>query len=237
MTQDEQQVELGAGPVHFIGIGGSGMSGIARILLSEGVAVSGSDAKDSRRLTALRALGATIAIGHDAANVADARVIVSSTAIKDDNPEIVRAKELGLPILHRSQALAKVMEGSRVVGVTGTHGKTTTTSMLTVALQNCGAEPSFAIGGELHETGAYAHRGSGDVFVTEADESDGSFLRFGSTAGIITNIEPDHLNYWHDFESLIQAFEQFVLDIGSRGGFVVACIDDEVTRRDRKSVV
>ncbi|MDQ1248579.1 MAG: UDP-N-acetylmuramate--alanine ligase, partial [Actinomycetota bacterium] len=231
MTQDEQQVELGAGPVHFIGIGGSGMSGIARILLSEGVAVSGSDAKDSRRLTALRALGATIAIGHDAANVADARVIVSSTAIKDDNPEIVRAKELGLPILHRSQALAKVMEGSRVVGVTGTHGKTTTTSMLTVALQNCGAEPSFAIGGELHETGAYAHRGSGDVFVTEADESDGSFLRFGSTAGIITNIEPDHLNYWHDFESLIQAFEQFVLDIGSRGGFVVACIDDEVTRR------
>lgn len=231
MAQDGEQVDFGTGPVHFIGIGGSGMSGIARILLSEGVAVSGSDAKDSRRLTALRALGATIHIGHAAENVGDATVVVRSTAIKDDNPEFVRAVELGLPVLHRSDALAKVMEGSRVVAVSGTHGKTTTTSMLTVALQNCGAEPSFAIGGELHETGAYAHRGSGDVFVTEADESDGSFLRFGAIAGIITNIEPDHLNYWNDFESLIEAFEQFVLDIGSRGGFVVACIDDEVTRR------
>jgi UDP-N-acetylmuramate--alanine ligase len=115
--------------------------------------------------------------------------------------------------------------------VAGTHGKTTTTSMLTVALQNCGAEPSFAIGGELHETGAYAHSGSGDVFVTEADESDGSFLRLGAIAGIVTNVEPDHLNFWPDFESLIKAFEQFVVDIGERGGFVVACIDDEVTRR------
>ena len=112
------------------------------------------------------------------------------------------------------------MSGDRAVAVAGTHGKTTTTSMLTVALQHCGAEPSFAIGGELHETGAYAHRGSGDVFVTEADESDGSFLRLGAIAGIVTNIEPDHLNYWDDFDALIAAFETFVLDIGERGGFV-----------------
>lgn len=143
MTEQSQQVDMGAGPVHFIGVGGSGMSGIARILLAEGVQVTGSDAKDSRRLTALRALGADIAIGHDAANVRDdTTVVVRSTAIARDNPEVVRATELGIPILHRSEALAKVMEGSRVVAVTGTHGKTTTTSMLTVALQTVAPNPA-----------------------------------------------------------------------------------------------
>lgn len=218
------------GPVHFLGIGGSGMSGLARILLSEGVAVSGSDAKDSRRLSALRALGADIHVGHGTANLGQAAAVVRSTAIKEDNPELLEARARDLPVLHRSEALALVMRGSRGVAVSGTHGKTTTTSMLTVALQNCGAEPSFAIGGELHETGAYAHRGSGDVFVTEADESDGSFLRLGALVGIITNIEPDHLNYWQTFEALRAAFVTFALDIGSRGGFVVACIDDPVTR-------
>lgn len=222
---------LRTGPVHFIGVGGSGMSGIARILLAEGVSVSGSDAKESRRLAALRAQGARIEIGHAAEYLGDAVVVVQSTAIKADNPELQAAMAAGLPIVHRSEALAAVMQGSRGVAVAGTHGKTTTTSMLTVALQNCGAEPSFAIGGELHETGAYAHRGSGDVFVTEADESDGSFLHLGAVAGIITNVEPDHLNYWQDFETLIQAFEQFVLDIGSRGGFVVACLDDDIAQR------
>ncbi len=232
MTQtDESATSFGSGPVHFIGVGGSGMSGIARILLDEGVRVTGSDAKDSRRLAALRALGATIHIGHSAQNLGEPVAVITSTAIKADNPELIRAQELQIPVLHRSEALAQVMADDRAVAVSGTHGKTTTTSMLTVALQNCGAEPSFAIGGELHETGAYAHRGSGDVFVTEADESDGSFLRLGAIAGIITNVEPDHLNYWTDFETLIEAFEQFVLDIGTRGGFVVACLDDEVTRR------
>lgn len=232
MTADDRTPDFGEGPVHFIAVGGSGMSGIARILLADGVRVTGSDAKDSRRLAALRSLGATITVGHDAENVPDDAVaVVRSTAITDDNPELVRARELGIPVYHRAEALAAVMAGSRVAAVTGTHGKTTTTSMLTVALQNCGAEPSFAIGGEMHETGAYAHRGSGDVFVTEADESDGSFLRLGAFAGVITNVEPDHMNYWGEFEPLIEAFEQFVLDIGNRGGFVVACIDDEVTRR------
>ena len=219
------------GPVHFMGVGGSGMSGIARILLAEGMAVSGSDAKDSRRLLALKALGAAIHVGHSAENLGEATVVVRSTAIKDDNPELLEAQRRGLPILHRSEALALVMQGSRGVAVAGTHGKTTATSMLTVALQNCGAEPSFAIGGELHETGAYAHRGSGDVFVTEADESDGSFLRLGALVGIITNVEPDHMNYWDDFDALRDAFLQFSLDIGARGGFVVACIDDPETRR------
>ena len=231
MTVSHGTGETWAGPVHFVGVGGSGMSGIARILLAEGVPVSGSDAKESRRLAALRALGARIVVGHDAANLGEADTVVISTAIKEDNPELAAARARGLAVLHRSEALARVMAGSRGVAVTGTHGKTTTTSMLTVALQNCGAEPSFAIGGELHETGAYAHRGSGDVFVTEADESDGSFLRLGAIAGVITNIEPDHINYWGSFEPLIEAFEQFVLDIGTRGGVVVACLDDEVTRR------
>ncbi len=231
MTVSNVSGDTWEGPVHFIGVGGSGMSGIARILLAEGVTVSGSDAKESRRLDALRTLGARIESGHDEANLGDARTVVISTAIKEDNPELAAARARGLPVLHRSEALARVMSGSRGVAVTGTHGKTTTTSMLTVALQNCGAEPSFAIGGELHETGAYAHRGSGDVFVTEADESDGSFLRLGAVAGVITNIEPDHINYWGSFEPLIEAFEQFVLDIGSRGGVVVACLDDEITRR------
>jgi len=226
MTESEN---FGAGPVHFIGIGGSGMSGIARILLSEGVAVTGSDAKDSRRLTALRAVGARIYVGHDAAQMGEPVAVVASTAITADNPELLRAHELNIPVLHRSEALAQVMAGDRGVAVAGTHGKTTTTSMLTVALQHCGAEPSFAIGGELHETGAYAHRGTGDVFVTEADESDGSFLRLGAGVGIVTNIEADHLNYWNDFDALIDAFEQFVMDIGERKGFVVMCIDDPIT--------
>ena len=230
MTDQTPHEAFGEGPVHFIGIGGSGMSGIARILLSEGVAVTGSDAKDSRRLAALRAVGATIYVGHAAEQLGEPVAVVTSTAITDDNPELALARERGIPVLHRSEALASIMAGDRAVAVAGTHGKTTTTSMLTVALQHCGAEPSFAIGGELHETGAYAHRGSGDVFVTEADESDGSFLRLGASAGIVTNIEPDHMNYWADFDELKAAFESFVMDIGARGGFVVACIDDPETR-------
>lgn len=231
MTIENRTNEFfGQGPVHFIGIGGSGMSGIARILLAEGVTVTGSDAKDSRRLAALRAVGATIYVGHDAQHLGNPVAVVTSTAITEDNPELALARAQDIPVLHRSEALAHIMSGDRAVAVAGTHGKTTTTSMLTVALQHCGAEPSFAIGGELHETGAYAHRGSGDVFVTEADESDGSFLRLGAIAGIVTNIEPDHMNYWNDFDALIAAFETFVMDIGRRGGFVVACADDPVTR-------
>lgn len=226
---DTDSATFGAGPVHFIGIGGSGMSGIAHILLAEGVAVTGSDAKDSRRLTALRAVGAEIHVGHDSRNLGAPVAVVASTAITGDNPELQRAEALGIPVLHRSEALARIMASDRAVAVAGTHGKTTTTSMLTVALQHCGAEPSFAIGGELHETGAYAHRGTGDVFVTEADESDGSFLRLGASVGIVTNVEPDHLNYWSDFDELIGAFEQFVFDIGARGGFVVMCLDDPIT--------
>ncbi len=214
------------GPVHIIGIGGAGMSGIARILLARGVEVSGSDAKDSRRLAALRALGATVFVGHAANQIGNSKTVVASTAIQQSNPELVAASERGVRILSRARALAIVMAEYRGIAVAGTHGKTTTTSMLTVALQHCGADPSFAIGSELNESGSNAHAGSGDIFVAEADESDGSFLQLGANAGIVTNVEPDHLDYWGSFDAVETAFVDFGKGIGSRGGFVVVRVDD-----------
>jgi UDP-N-acetylmuramate--alanine ligase len=217
------------GRVHFVGIGGAGMSGIARIMLARGLPVSGSDAKDSVTLAALRALGATVHVGHDAANVADADTVVVSTAIRPANPELVEATRLGLRVVHRAAALAAVMAGRRAVAVAGTHGKTTTTSLLTVAVQHCGADPSFAIGGNLNESGANAHNGSGDVFVAEADESDGSFLQYTPYAAIVTNVEPDHLDHYGTPEAVAAAFDAFVARIVP-GGFLVTCADDEGAR-------
>lgn len=214
------------GRVHIVGIGGAGMSGIARILMSRGVTVSGSDAKDSRRIAALRALGAQIWIGHLAAHVDDVDTVVFSTAIPDSNAELGAARDRGLRILTRAKALAAIMDEYRGVAVAGTHGKTTTTSMLTVALQNCGIDPSFVIGSELNESGSNAHLGSGEIFVAEADESDGSFLQLGAEAGIVTNIEPDHLDHWGSAAAVDQAFGEFVTGICARNGFVVMCVDD-----------
>ena len=213
------------GRVHFIGIGGAGLSGIARIMLARGITVSGSDARDSRALDALRALGADVHVGHDAAQVRGADTVVVSTAVREDNPEVVEARRLGLRLLPRSAALESVMRDRRVVAVAGTHGKTTTTSLLTVALQACGADPSFAIGGELNESGSNAHDGSGDVFVAEADESDGAFLVYSPTAAIVTNVEADHLDNYGTEEAYREAFSQF-LDRIRPGGFLVACVDD-----------
>jgi UDP-N-acetylmuramate--alanine ligase len=213
------------GRVHFIGIGGAGMSGIARILLSRGTTVSGSDAKDSRGLAALRALGADVQVGHDVAHLDEADTVVVSSAVRETNPELAGARERGLLVLHRSQALAAVMRGKRAVAVAGTHGKTTTTSMLTVALQACGADPSFAIGGELTEGGANAHDGTGDVFVAEADESDGSFLLYRPQVAVITNVEPDHLDHYGTGEAVEAAFDAFC-DCVMPGGAVVVCADD-----------
>ncbi|MBU6244411.1 MAG: UDP-N-acetylmuramate--L-alanine ligase [Actinomycetales bacterium] len=214
------------GRVHIVGIGGAGMSGIARILVAQGVTVSGSDARESRRMDALRALGVRVFVGHDAAHVQDAQTLVVSTAIPASNAERQEASRLGIRELSRAEALASIMSGSRGVAVCGTHGKTTTTSMLTVALQHCGADPSFAIGSELNETGSNAHLGSGDVFVVEADESDGSFLRLDCIAGIVTNVEADHLNYWGTFDALKEAFVQFTRNVAARGGFIAVCTDD-----------
>ncbi|HEX6919731.1 MAG TPA: UDP-N-acetylmuramate--L-alanine ligase [Actinomycetes bacterium] len=213
------------GRVHFVGIGGAGMSGIARILLARGMTVSGSDAKESVALAALRALGATVYVGHRAEQVADVDTVVVSSAIRDSNPELVAARERGLLVLPRAAALASVMSGRRAVAVAGTHGKTTTTSLLTVALQHCGADPSFAIGGHLNESGANAHNGTGDLFVAEADESDGSFLLYEPEAAIVTNVEPDHLDHYGSAEAVADAFVAFAKRIRP-DGFLVTCADD-----------
>jgi len=211
--------------VHLLGVGGAGMSGIARILLARGVAVSGSDAKHSRTLDVLIALGGRIHVGHDAAQVADADAVVVSSAIRSDNPELVEARRRGVPVLPRAVALAGLMEGRRGIAVAGTHGKTTTTSMLTVALQRCGVDPSFAIGGDLNEAGSNAHHGTGDVFVAEADESDGSFLCYSPHAAIVTNVEADHLDHHGDEAAIHRAFAEFTALVDP-GGFVVVCGDD-----------
>jgi UDP-N-acetylmuramate--alanine ligase len=213
------------GRVHFIGIGGAGMSGIARIMLARGLPVSGSDAKDSVTLAALRALGAVVHLGHRPENVGDVDTVVVSTAIRESNPELVEAHRRGLTVVHRAGALASVMVGRRAVAVAGTHGKTTTTSLLTVAIQHCGADPSFAIGGNLNESGANAHNGSGDVFVAEADESDGSFLLYSPTAAVVTNVEPDHLDHYGTAEAVAAAFDAFARRV-EPDGFLVACGDD-----------
>jgi UDP-N-acetylmuramate--alanine ligase len=214
------------GRVHFVGIGGAGLSGIARIMLARGVAVSGSDAKESRSLEALRALGARCHVGHDAAHVHDVDTVVVSTAVREDNPEVVEAQRQGLRLLPRSAALESVMQGRRVVAVAGTHGKTTTTSLLTVALQHCAADPSFAIGGEINESGANAHDGSGELFVAEADESDGAFLVYSPFGALVTNVEADHLDNYGTEEAYHAAFSDF-LDRIDPAGFLVACVDDD----------
>jgi UDP-N-acetylmuramate--alanine ligase len=222
--------ELGA--VHFVGIGGAGMSGIARILLARGVPVSGSDRRDTPTLLALRALGARVELGHDPAHLGDADTVVVSTAIRDDNPELAAARERRLRVLPRAVALAAVMAGKRSVAVAGTHGKTSTTSMLTVAVQACGVDPSFAIGGDLNESGSNAHAGKGDVFVAEADESDRSFLLLSPHGAIVTNVEADHLDNYGDLAAVEAAFDRFLQTIDP-AGFLVLCADDPTPARVR----
>jgi UDP-N-acetylmuramate--alanine ligase len=220
-----EPVEL-AQRVHLIGIGGAGMSGIARILLARGFTVSGSDAKDSPAVLALRALGARVEVGHDPANLPETpATVVVSTAIRATNPELAAARERGIPVAHRAQALAALTRGRRLAAVTGTAGKTSTTSMLTVALQHCGCDPSFAIGGDLAASGSGAHEGTGEIFVAEADESDASFLAFSPEVAIVTNVEADHLDHYGTPEAYVAAFGAFLGRIVP-GGVLVACADD-----------
>jgi UDP-N-acetylmuramate--alanine ligase len=216
--------------VHMVGIGGAGMSGIARILLDRGAMVSGSDAKESRGVVALRARGAAIRIGHDPANLdllpgGPTAVITTHAAIPKDNPELVEAHRRAVPVILRPAVLAKLMAGHRTLLVTGTHGKTTTTSMLIVALQHSGFDPSFAVGGDLGEAGTNAHHGSGDVFVAEADESDGSLLEYTPDVAVVTNIEADHLDFFGTPQAYTAVFDRFVERLAP-GGALVACADD-----------
>jgi UDP-N-acetylmuramate--alanine ligase len=211
--------------VHFVGIGGSGMSGIARIMASRGAEVSGSDLHDSSTLNGLRSLGATIHIGHSRANIKSADLVIKSSAIPASNPELEEAQSRGIPILERAAALAQLMIGTRSVAVAGTHGKTTTTSMLTVALQHSGLDPSFAIGATVSNSGTNAHQGSGNTFIVEADESDGSFTAYKPLGAIITNIELDHVDNFATLAQIDQIFDDFVATIRP-DGFLVLCIDD-----------
>jgi UDP-N-acetylmuramate--alanine ligase len=222
---------------HLVGIGGAGMSGIARILLARGKSVAGSDAKQSMALMTLRAQGARIAIGQDAANLdllpGGPTSVIVSTAIKETNPELVEARRRGLTVLHRSQALAELMTGHRVACVAGTHGKTSTTSMLTVALQHCRLDPSFAIGGDLNESGANAHQGTSvagaeapaGIFVAEADESDGSFLAFRPMVAVVTNVEADHLDHHGTVEAYTEVFHAFLDRIEPAGVLIISADD------------
>jgi UDP-N-acetylmuramate--alanine ligase len=212
--------------LHFIGIGGAGMSGLARIALSHGITVSGSDAKDSTVLSALSALGAQVHPAHQADQVNGSDFVIYSTAISQTNVELVRARELNLQVLTRAQALATLMSESKSIAVAGTHGKTTTSSMLTVALQACGLDPSFAIGGTLTSSGSNAHRGTGDLFVAEADESDGSFIEYRPFAAIVTNIEHDHVDYFATEADVTKAFAEFAETI-AKDGYLIYCADDQ----------
>ncbi|GJF16979.1 UDP-N-acetylmuramate--L-alanine ligase [Mycolicibacterium cyprinidarum] len=216
--------------VHMVGIGGAGMSGIARILLDRGGMVSGSDAKESRGVIALRARGAAIRIGHDASALdmlpgGPTSVVTTHAAIPKTNPELVEARRRGIPVILRPAVLAKLMVGHTTLMVTGTHGKTTTTSMLIVALQHSGLDPSFAVGGDLGEAGTNAHHGSGTYFVAEADESDGSLLEYHPDVVVVTNIEADHLDFFGSVEAYTAVFDQFV-DRITPGGALVVCADD-----------
>jgi UDP-N-acetylmuramate--alanine ligase len=197
------------GTVHMVGIGGSGMSGIARLLLANGIRVTGSDVRDSSNIQSLRELGAQIHIGHDAANVGDAQTMVVTGALWQDNPEYVFAREKGLTILHRSQALEWLTRGHRLVSVAGAHGKTTSTGMIVTGLREMGADPSFVNGGVVQAYGLSSAYGEGDLFIVEADESDGSFLLYDTAVALVTNVDPEHLDHYGSEEAFEQAFVDF----------------------------
>ncbi|MEV6208758.1 UDP-N-acetylmuramate--L-alanine ligase [Kitasatospora sp. NPDC051914] len=220
---------------HFIGIGGAGMSGLAKILAVRGAQVSGSDAKESETVLALRALGARVFVGHAAENLpAGTSSVVVSSAIRADNPELAAARERGIPVVHRSDALAALMGGRRALAVAGTHGKTTTTSMLAVSLGELGLDPSYAIGGDLDAPGSNAHHGTGDIFVAEADESDRSFHKYAPEVAIVLNVELDHHANYASIEEIHESFETFVGRIVPGGTLVISADHEgarELTRR------
>lgn len=218
------------GAVHLLAVGGAGMSAVARLMLARGVAVTGTDAKDVPVLAALRAEGAEVWVGFDAVHQQDADAIVMSSSIRDDNVELVAARGRGLPVLHRAQGLASLMHGARRVAVAGANGKTTTTSLLIVALQECGLDPSFAVGGELARDGTNAHHGAGDTFVVEADESDGSFVVYHPHVAIVTNVQADHLDFYGSFSVVEAAYLEFARTV-EPGGLLVTCADDAGARR------
>jgi UDP-N-acetylmuramate--alanine ligase len=211
--------------VHVVGIGGAGMSAIATVLAAMGHKVSGSDLKDSAGLERLRSLGVAVSIGHAAEHVGDVDALTISTAVPSTNPEVVEARRRDIPVLRRAEALASVAAVRRTVAVAGTHGKTTTSSMLALVLVEAGVRPSFIIGGEVNEIGTGAVWDDGEWFVVEADESDGTFLELGAEAVVVTNVEPDHLDHYGSYDALVDAFRRFVAEAA---GPRVVCADDDL---------
>lgn len=213
------------GRVYVLAVGGAGMSAVARLLLAAGLPVSGADQADSEVLHALRDEGVRVWVGHDPGHLDGVDTVVISSAIRDENVELAAARARGLRVLHRSQALAALMAGRAGVAVAGANGKTTTSSMLATALAEAGAEPSYAIGGELLATGTNAALGTGSAFVAEADESDGSFLVYHPQVAVVTNVQPDHLDFYGTFAAVQEAYAAFARTIRP-GGVLVACADD-----------
>lgn len=213
--------------VHFIGIAGSGMSGIARVMAEQGLTVSGSDRSDSEVVESLRASGIEVFIGHDRAHLGDADTVVASSAVRANNPELVAAYERGVRVIHRSSALRWVMRGHTVLAVAGSHGKTSSTAMLASALHRAGLDAGFVNGGVVSQWGVSSRHGSHELFVIEADESDRSFLTYHPAIALITNVAPDHLDFYGDMESIYEAFEAFARTATDG---VVLCADDEGTR-------
>ncbi len=197
------------GQVHFIGIGGSGMSGLARLLAKAGHVVTGSDVRGSGNIDSLREIGVKIEIGHAPENIIGADTVIVTGALWDTNPELLKAQELGLPILHRAVLLAHLASSKRLIAVAGAHGKTTTTGMIITALRSLGADPSFVNGGVIVEYGVSSDFGSGELFVIEADESDGSFLNYDTDIAVITNVDPDHLDHYGSNSAFFEAFNSF----------------------------
>jgi len=217
------------GPIHFVGIGGIGMSGIAEVLCNLGYTVQGSDASDNANVARLREKGATVSIGHRAENIAGADVVVVSTAIKRDNPELMAARAQRIPVVRRAEMLAELMRLKSCVAIAGTHGKTTTTSMVAALLDAGGLDPTVINGGIINAYGTNARLGAGDWMVVEADESDGTFLKLPTDVAIVTNVDPEHLDHFKTFEAVQDAFRAFVENVPFYG-FAVMCIDHPVVQ-------
>ncbi|RXH29179.1 UDP-N-acetylmuramate--alanine ligase [Bradyrhizobium nanningense] len=217
------------GPIHFVGIGGIGMSGIAEVLVNLGYAVQGSDASDNYNLDRLRKKGAKVSVGHKAENVDGAEVVVVSTAIKRDNPELMAARERRIPVVRRAEMLAELMRLKSCVAIAGTHGKTTTTTMVATLLDAGGLDPTVINGGIINAYGSNARLGAGDWMVVEADESDGTFLKLPTDVAIVTNVDPEHLDHFKTFDAVQDAFRHFVENLPFYG-FAVMCIDHPVVQ-------
>ena len=218
------------GPVHFVGIGGIGMSGIAEVLINLGYAVQGSDAADGYNIKRLRDKGATVSIGHAAANLGAAEVVVVSTAIQRDNPELVAARAKRLPVVRRAEMLAELMRLKSCIAIAGTHGKTTTTSMVAALLDAGNLDPTVINGGIIEAYGTNARLGGGDWMVVEADESDGTFLKLPADIAVVTNVDPEHLDHFKTYDAVQDAFRGFVENVPFYG-FAVMCSDHEVVQQ------